>query len=182
MYTIDSSMTGSRSSNSTPTKRRLFGHLRNERGSNLIEMVFVITLMLSFVVGAVDLGLAYQHYGVVLNASREGARLYGRLPCTGANRTALRTAIVNAAVDEPGSAGEGVISGGSSMAVNILARDVQITPDPANGCPASGTPVTVRVSVLYRSQFGALIGLGDIPISASATMMHYGVDTSQGGS
>ena len=181
MYTIDSSMTGSRSSNSTPVKRRLFGHLRNERGSNLIEMVFVITLMLSFVVGAVDLGLAYQHYGVVLNASREGARLYGRLPCTGANRTALRTAIVNAAVAEPGSVGEGVISGGSAT-VNILPRDVQITPDPATGCPASGTPVTVRVSVLYRSQFGALLGLGDIPISASATMMHYGVDTSQGGS
>ncbi len=184
MYTTDSSMTGSRSIDSTPAKRRLFSHLRNERGSNLIEMVFVITLMLSFVVGAVDLGLAYQHYGAVLNASREGARLYGRLPCTGANRASLRTAIVKAAVDEPVSwTGGGVISSGSnSAAVKIEARDVQITPDPAGGCPASGTPVTVRVSVLYRSQFGELLGLGDIPISASATMMHYGADTSQGGS
>jgi hypothetical protein len=42
--------------------------------------------------------------------------------------------------------------------------------------------VEVRVRVLYRSQFGELIGLGEIPISASATMMHYGSDTSQSGS
>lgn len=182
MDTTNTPMTDSRSNNSTPTQRRWFGHLRNERGSNLIEMVFVITLMLSFVVGAVDLGLAYQHYGVVLNASREGARLYGRLPCTGGNRTALRNAIIKAAVNEPGSIGEEIIGGGSSIAVNILPRDVVISPDPANGCPAPGTPVTVRVSVLYRSQFGELLGLGDIPISASATMMHYGADTSQGGS
>lgn len=181
MYTIDSSMTGSHLSNSAPAKRKRFGWLRNERGSNLIEMVFVITLMLSFVVGAVDLGLAYQHYGVVLNASREGARLYGRLPCTGSNRTALRNAIINAAVAEPGSAGGGVING-NGAAVSIRPSDVQITPDLASGCPAPGTAVTVRVSVLYRSQFGELLGLGAIPISASATMMHYGADTAQGGS
>jgi len=145
-------------------------------------MVFVITLLLSFVVGAVDLGLAYQHYGAVLNASREGARLYGRVPCTSSNRAALRNAIVNAAVNEPGLVEEGVIGGGSRIAVNVMPSNVEITPDPLAGCPASGTPVTVRVSILYRSQFGEVLGLGDIPISASTTMMHYGADTSQSGS
>ncbi|MFO7631689.1 MAG: TadE/TadG family type IV pilus assembly protein [Caldilinea sp.] len=128
----------------------------------MIEMAFVVILMLSFIVGAVDLGSAYQQYGVVLNASREGARLYARLPCNSANRTALRAAIRNAAVNEP--------DGG----VTITAQDVQITPDPASSCPAAGAPIAVRVTVLYRTQFGELLGLGDIPISASVDMVYYG--------
>lgn len=179
MYTIDLSTTGLRSNSSTPVKRHLFGRLGNERGASVLEMAFIVTIMFSLVVGAVDLGFAYQHYGVVLNSSRESARLYARLPCTGSNRTALRNALVNAAVAE--SAGVvGVIGGGSGI---VLGQNVEITPDPTvAGCPDEGTAIEVRVSVLYESQFGELLGLGDIPISASSSMMYYGTDTSQSGS
>lgn len=150
--------------------------VRSERGANLIEMSFIIVILLALVVGAVDLGFAYQHYGVVLNASREGARFYSRTPCSSSNRAALRSAIVNAVVNETNA-------NTNAAGVRILPQHVTISPDPsAAGCPASGASVEVRVSVLYRSQFGELIGLGEIPISASATMMYYGSDTSQGGS
>lgn len=152
---------------------RRFG---SERGANLIEMSFIIAIILALVVGAVDLGFAYQHYGVVLNASREGARFYSRTPCSSSNRAALRAAIVNSVVNETNA-------DTSRAGVRILPQNVTISPDPTvAGCPASGAPVEVRVSVLYRSQFGALLGLGEIPISASATMMYYGSDTSQSGS
>jgi Flp pilus assembly protein TadG len=143
---------------------------RGERGSNLIEMTFVIIFMLSLIMGAIDLGLAYQHYGVAMNAAREGARIYARLPCTDRNRTAVYEAIVSAAVNEPAT--DGGVIGGGSIQVNILQRDVRITPNPKTLCPDPGKPVEVRVSVLYRSQFGELFGLGDIPITASATMVY----------
>lgn len=171
MYTTNSSTTGLRSSDSPRVTRWLLRVKRGERGANLIEMTFVIIFMLSFIMGAVDLGLAYQHYGVAMNAAREGTRIYARLPCTDRNRSAVHDAIVSAAVDEPGTSGS-VISGGSSIQVNILDRDVSITPDPNTLCPDPGTPVEVRVRVLYRSQFGELFGLGEIPISASATMVY----------
>lgn len=134
-------------------------------------MAFVVTIMLTLMVGAVDLGYAYQHYSVVLNASRESARLYSRLPCTGANRSALRNAIIDAAVAE-----------GSGGRVAILGQNVEITPNPASGCPTPGTTLEVRVRVLYESRFGELLGIGDVPISASTSMMYYGTDTSQSGS
>jgi Flp pilus assembly protein TadG len=171
MCTIDSSTTDLRSNNSVPSKHRLTRFWGGEQGSNILEMAFVVILMLSLMVGAVDLGYAYQHYGVVLNASRESARLYSRLPCTGTNRNALRSAIIDAAVTEGG--------GGK---VTILGQNVKITPNPTSGCPTPGTTVDVSVSVLYQSQFGELIGLGNIPITAATSMMYYGNDTSQSGS
>lgn len=171
MYATDSSTTGLHSNSSVPAKRRLLKPLGSERGANLIEMAFVVILMLSFIVGAVDLGFAYQHYGVVLNSSREGARLYSRLPCTSSNRLALQNAIQDAAVAE-----------GAGGRVNILPQNVEIIPDPAMGCPSAGSTIEVGVRVQYDSQFGQLIGIGSIPISASTSMVYYGTDTSQSGS
>lgn len=171
MCTTNSSAAGLRSSDAPRVKQWLLRVKRGERGANLIEMTFIIIFMLSFIMGAVDLGLAYQHYGVAMNAAREGTRIYARLPCTDRNRSAVHAAIVSAAVDEPATSG-GVIGGGSSIQVNIRNRDVSITPDPNTLCPDPGTPVQVRVRVLYRSQFGELFGLGEIPISASATMVY----------
>ncbi len=171
MYAIDSSTTGLRSNRRTLIRRRWLPQLRNERGSSLLEVAFVVAIMLTLIVGAVDLGYAYQHYSVVLNASRESARLYSRLPCTGANRNALRSAIIDAAVTE-----------GAGGRVAILGQNVEITPNPTSGCPTPGSTLEVRVRVLYESRFGELLGIGDVPISASTSMMYYGSDTSQSGS
>ena len=152
-------------------QRALLRLSRLDRGSSIIEFGLVIMILMAFVVGVVDLGYAYQHYGVVLNASRESARLYSRLPCTGGNRNALRSAIIDAAVTEGG--------GGK---VTILRQNVLLTPNPTAGCPTPGSSVEVRVNVRYESQFGALVGLGEIPISATTTMVYFGTDTSQSGS
>ncbi len=171
MYAIDLLMTGLRSSKVGALRRYLPRLRREERGSSIIEFGLVIMIMMSFVVGAVDLGFAYQHYGVVLNSSREGARLYARLPCTGSNRLALRNAIIDAAVSEA--------AGGR---INVRDQDVTISPDPASGCPTEGRPVDVQVRIRYNSQFGELIGIDSIPISASTSMVYYGTDISQSGS
>jgi len=152
-------------------QRALLRLSRLDRGSSIIEFGLVIMILMAFVVGVVDLGYAYQHYGVVLNASREGARLYSRLPCTASNRLALHNAIIDAVILEAGSG-----------RINARDQDVVLSPDPATGCPAAGMPVDVQLRIRYDSQFGALIGIDDILISASTSMVYYGTDSSQSGS
>ncbi len=164
-------MTGFRSIQARSLRNALPRVPHEERGSSIIEFGLVILILMSLVVGAVDLGYAYQHYGVVLNASREGARLYSRLPCTGGNRLALRNAVIDAVIVEAGSG-----------RVNVRDQDVLISPDPASGCPTEGMPVDVQLRIRYNSQFGELIGIDSIPISASTSMMYYGTDVSQSGS
>ena len=90
-------------------------------------MAFVAIFFFVFIAGIVDLGGAYQHYIITINASREGARTYARLPCMSSNQSALHTAIVNSAVGEAARSG-----------LTLLAKNVSITPDPSTSCPARG--------------------------------------------
>ena len=48
---------------------------RNERGSAMLEMAFMIPLLLLVCVGIFDFGRAYQTWQIMTNAAREGARL-----------------------------------------------------------------------------------------------------------
>jgi hypothetical protein len=67
--------------------------LASERGSNLIEMSFVMIIILALVGGVVDFGGAFEQYIVITNAAREGARRYAILPCKADNRTGLTEAV-----------------------------------------------------------------------------------------
>jgi Flp pilus assembly protein TadG len=49
--------------------------LRGERGAVLIETAFVLPLMLFICVGIFEFGRAFQHWQIVTNAAREGARI-----------------------------------------------------------------------------------------------------------
>ena len=73
MSAIGSSMTASRASSASAgrTLRRLRQTLRaprDEQGASIIEMAFVSIFFFLFIAGIVDLGGAYQHYIITINA------------------------------------------------------------------------------------------------------------------
>jgi Flp pilus assembly protein TadG len=137
----------------------------DERGANLLEMGFVTMFLLIFIAGIVDLGGAFQHYIITINASREGARTYARLPCVSANRAVLRASIVNAAIGEAQQSG-----------LTLLAKNIEIFPDPAAYCPANGAEVTVTVQDDFNTLMGAFWNASTFPIRAQTKMMFFGTD------
>ena len=170
MSAIGSSTTASRANSTAAcrTQRQLQRILRNsqdERGASLLEMGFVSIFFFVFIAGIVDLGGAYQHYIITINASREGARTYARLPCMSSNQSALHTAIVNSAVGEAARSG-----------LTLLAKNVSITPDPSTSCPARGTQVKVIVQDDFDTLMGFFWDASIFPIRAQTSMMFYGAD------
>ena len=53
-------------------RRRLW---RSERGAELVEFALVFPTLLLVMLGIADFGFLFQHYEVVTNAAREGARV-----------------------------------------------------------------------------------------------------------
>lgn len=171
MYAIASSTTGSRSSERFPRKcwRAWLVHLRDEQGSNLIEFAFIAMFMIGLVAGIVDFGGAFQNYMILVNASREGARAYSRMPCKADNRAGLRSAVVGAVIREA-----------ASTNVVVSTGEVTVSPDPSDNCPAGGAPVRVTVQHTYFSILGQFVGFDTLPISASTSMVFYGTDGAEG--
>ena len=149
--------------------------VRDEKGANLLEFAFIAMFMFTLVAGVVDLGGAYQNYIILVNASREGARLYSRLPCKSDNRSALESAVIDAAVREADKQQSSNVT--ESL---IKAQDVTLSPKPSSACPASGAPVSVTVRHNYETVLGKLLGFDTLPIRASTTMVFYGTDSAQG--
>ncbi|MFW6136197.1 MAG: TadE/TadG family type IV pilus assembly protein, partial [Chloroflexota bacterium] len=52
---------------------RAFRH-RRQRGASLVELALVLFILLLILAGIVDFGRVFNHYVVITNASREGAR------------------------------------------------------------------------------------------------------------
>ncbi|HUE89114.1 MAG TPA: TadE family protein [Vicinamibacterales bacterium] len=50
-------------------------HIRRERGAALLETALVMPIVLLVAVGIFEFGRAYQHWQVLTNAAREGARV-----------------------------------------------------------------------------------------------------------
>jgi Flp pilus assembly protein TadG len=49
--------------------------LRSQRGAELVEFALVLPVLLVMLAGMLDVGLLVQHYSIVTNAAREGARV-----------------------------------------------------------------------------------------------------------
>ena len=170
MSAIGSSTTASRANRTAACRmlrrlQRILPGARDEQGASILEMAFVATFFFLFIAGIVDLGGAFQHYIIAINASREGARTYARLPCMTSNQTALHTAIINSAVGEAARSG-----------LTLLAKNVTITPDPATACPARGAQVYVTVQDDFDTMMGAFWDATSFPIRAQTSMMFYGAD------
>ncbi len=152
----------SRSANGRRLCRLLHG---NEQGANSLEVAFIALFLFILIAGIVDVGGAFQHYIIVINASREGVRTYARLPCTASNRSAVRSAIVAAAVGEAANSG-----------LTLLTKNVTINPDPAAACPANNSQVRVTVQDDFSTLMGAFWNATSFPVRAQTSMMFYGVD------
>lgn len=171
MCVIDSLTTGSsgssgrRSGRGVNLLRRALRCMGDEQGSNAIEMSAIAIFMFVLIAGIVDIGGAYQHYMVVINSSREGARMYARLPCTPKTAAAVKTAVIDAAVGEA-----------ATSRLNILPQNVTITPDPGGACPKAGAIVTVQVRDDYKTLMGGFLGVNTFPIRGQTKMEFYGSD------
>lgn len=145
---------------------------RQEAGANVLEMAFVAMFIFILIAGIVDLGGAYHSYIIAINGSREGARLYARLPCTGStDRAGMKNDIISAA--RCGAAN----SKANCLTNSIVpAGNVTLSPNLSSACPAAGSTVSVAVQVDYRTTMGQFWGATTFPIRARTSMMFYGTD------
>lgn len=135
------------------------------RGASLTEMALVTFVLLIILVGIVDFARAFYTYMVVLNASREGARVASR-------RSARANAVLVATKAE--AAAGGVVLGND---------DIEIIPPPDtdgdgdvddDDTPAApGDPITVRVSYEVYSILGHIIGFHSVPLQAQTEMIVF---------
>lgn len=142
---------------------------RSERGANLVEMAIVTPLLLLLLAGAIDIGRMFNNYIIITNAAREGARLAARLPCRAddsTQRSLLRSAIVDAVIQEAANSGVVLESG-----------DVSINPDPlSDGCAGAGYPIRVIVDYQYDTLMGSVLGMSSLSLPSSTAMVSYGND------
>jgi Flp pilus assembly protein TadG len=142
--------------------RRLW---RAESGAELIELAIALPILLLVTAGIVDMGILFQHYEVVTNAAREGARVGVLADFTVAQ-------VQNRARDYLMASG----LTGAAPAPQVTYTTVPIGP----GGPSISV---VRVKVQYPHQFlflgpaARLVGgssLANITLAASATMRREG--------
>jgi hypothetical protein len=151
--------------------------VKSERGSNLIEMSFVLIVILTLIGGVVDFGGAFEQYIVITNAAREGARRYAILPCKADNRAGLTDAVEDTVLIEvAGAIQDAVIGEPGGDDVELSSGNVIMTPNPLSGCPAAGTPVVVAVEIDYAPMFGNIAGMGTLRLHAEASMVYQGTD------
>jgi hypothetical protein len=122
----------------------------------------VLFILLLLVAGVIDFGRVFNHYVVITNASREGARV-------AALRPDVNGPIVEAAQRE---------TKGSS--VELENDDITIDPDPAGfdgaGEYARGEPITVTVHYTVPTIIADIAGFAELPLRADTTMAIQGPD------
>jgi Flp pilus assembly protein TadG len=142
--------------------RRLW---RADSGAELIELAIALPILLLVTAGVVDLGILFQHYEVVTNAAREGARVGVLSDFTVAQ-------VQNRAKDY-------LKASGLTAAAPAPVVTYSTVPVGAGGPSIS----VVKVVVQYPHQFvflgpaAALVGgssLANITLAASATMRREG--------
>lgn len=146
------------------------GAAGEERGASVLEMAFIAMFVFVLVAGIVDLGGAYHDHIILINSSREGARLYSRMPCTSSTRGGMKTAVINAAIGEATKTKDGKLMN----ELELTAANVSIQPD--GRCPAPNETVSVTVRIDYKTMMGPFWGATTFPISARTSMMFYGAD------
>jgi Flp pilus assembly protein TadG len=136
-----------------------------ESGAELIELAIALPLLLLVTAGIVDLGILFQHYEVVTNAAREGARVGVLADFTTTDVQNRVTAYLAA----------------SGLTASAPAPTVTYSAVPIG---AAGLSISVvKVVVQYPHQFvflgpaAQLVGgksLANITLAASATMRREG--------
>src|SRR5215510_8770592 len=130
------------------------------RGQALVEMTLMLPIILVFVGGLTDVGLAFFVGTSMENAVREGARLRA----TGMSTANVQTEVKNRI------AAKGMFTGGAG-GITVSAPN----PVPVTGTTCVGqTSVTVTASGTYNYMFLNLVGLPNTVMARSETMRYEG--------
>src|ERR1700733_2314211 len=146
-----------------------------ERGSNIVEMAVLMTLLLLMVLGVIDFGRLLYIKIEVVNAVRAGALYGAQGPSTATDTTGITFAINNESADLS-SAISGIVAG---PPVCQCVGGGNVTCGTSGGCGAAPQIewLTVRASVVYVPWFKfTYFGLpASFLIQSSATMPVAGV-------
>lgn len=97
--------------------------LKDTRGSEVVEMAFMLPLLLAVLAGILDMGFLFNNYLTLTNAAREGARIAalpgtastvvedrvkGYLAADGMRTTAVTTTVTPVAIAVPGGTINGI--------------------------------------------------------------------------
>jgi Flp pilus assembly protein TadG len=161
------------------------------RGQSLVEFALVFPIFLAILIGMVDVGRAVWANNAVANAAREAARyaiVHGGSktnPCpvgppvtSGDNRTEIPPA--SATCPYPSPSKEGIYQAALSFAT-AAGFPVTVEVCYGDGCSgdtdaqdatnARGTPVTVRVASIVPMIVPQLVGIDQIDVDATSTML-----------
>jgi type II secretory pathway pseudopilin PulG len=165
-------------------------------GQSLVEFALVLPIFLAILIGMVDIGRAVWANNAVANAAREAARwavVHGGTPdnecpagppvTSGQYKTKVVTP--STSCPHPSPSREGIrevarsfaIAGGTPMTIEVC-YGIDCSGDTdglgSDGLPATnvrGTPVTVRVTSQVPMIVPQLVGISQIPVSATSTML-----------
>ena len=131
---------------------------RNERGSALIEASITIPIILLISVGIFEFGRAYQTQQILVNASREGARLAVIEGTTDTEvKTRVNNYLKNGGLKEVTSAAQGDI---------LISRTNDLTPSST----ASSVEIKYRFEFMVLNPIVRLVVKGDTTTGAPITM------------
>jgi hypothetical protein len=160
-------------------------------GQSLVEFALVLPIFLAILIGMVDVGRAIWANNAVANAAREAARyaiVHGGTksnPCpvgppvtTGTNKTVIPPASTSCPYPSPSK--EGIrdaarayaVAGGFPVTIQVCyGSNCSGDTDIAGATNARGTPVTVRVTSVVPMIVPKLVGINQINVDATSTML-----------
>jgi Flp pilus assembly protein TadG len=135
--------------------RKVFKKKLAQSGQSLVEFALALTLMMTLVAGAVDLGSAFFSYLAIRDAAEEGA-LYGSISGAPLNTTAIEYRVRQSSTQPVD------LTDVSKVTVSVLILNQ----------PCIGGLIKVTVTYNYQLTMplvGAIIGSQTIPVTASMT-------------
>ena len=151
------------------------------RGQSLVEFALIFPMFLVLLFGMLDIGRVIWANDALTNAAREGARyavVHGGselVACPtgpGVNTTPSGCPAVGTDGKDPTrqAAQNYSIAGGAGVTVYVCYGS-GCTGNTDLGSNTRGTPVTVKVVSTVPTLTGTLLGLGDLAVSGSTTML-----------
>ena len=132
------------------TGKSPYGH---QLGQNLAEFALLLPLLLTLVLGTLDIGRAFYTYVSLTNAAREAAR-YGALNNTAASSTQVQQEFTSAGSDSGCAAGTLTFSQsgggrGNPYTVDVSCQFTLVTPFVAGFLGALGNQLTISSTATF---------------------------------
>jgi Flp pilus assembly protein TadG len=129
------------------------------QGSNLVEFALALVILVLLLAAIADFGRAFNHYIVITNAAREGARLGARV---------IHTAVIDDWITEA------VVREAANSGVDLEEADAgKITIEPIIEDREAGHPITVTVEYTVSMILSGIVGIDELPMRSQTVMMMY---------